>query len=236
MNLLLDELGCGKMGKYYYAVKEGKMPGIYKTWAECEKQVKGYSGAKFKKFSTYEEALNFTNSSEIITYNIKDLDINKAIKDGKKDERDNIIDEKDIKENQALAYVDGSFDLSTKSYSYGVVFITNDGKETYSGREDNEELAEMRNVSGELRGAVVAMEIAVEKGIGLLYLHFDYTGIEEWALGNWKTNKEGTKSYKRFYDSIKDRLDVKFIKVKAHSGIKYNEEADKLAGEAIARE
>ena len=34
-------------------------------------------------------------------------------------------------------------------------------------------------------------------------------------------------------DSIKDKLNVKFIKVKAHSGIEYNEEADKLAKEVL---
>ena len=91
----------------------------------------------------------------------------------------------------------------------------------------------MRNVSGELKGAMVAMELAVEREMDTLYLHFDYTGIEQWAVGNWKTNKDGTKAYKKYYDSIKDRLKVVFIKVKAHSGIEYNEEADQLAKDAI---
>ncbi len=91
----------------------------------------------------------------------------------------------------------------------------------------------MRNVSGEIKGAMVAMEIAIKENKDTLYLHFDYTGIRDWAEGNWKTNKEGTKSYKNFYDSVKDKLNVKFIKVKAHSGVEYNEEADKLAKEAI---
>lgn len=129
--------------------------------------------------------------------------------------------------------MDGSFSLDTFTYSYGVVLLTSDGKETFSGREDNKDLAEMRNVSGELRGAMVAMEIALERDIDTLYLHYDYMGIEEWAKGNWKTNKDGTKAYKKYYDSIKDRLNVEFIKVLAHSGVKYNEEADKLAKEAL---
>ena len=47
------------MGKFYYAVRKGKTPGIYETWGKCEEQVKGYSGAEYKKFSTYEEALSF---------------------------------------------------------------------------------------------------------------------------------------------------------------------------------
>ncbi|MCQ4923281.1 ribonuclease H family protein [Tissierella carlieri] len=200
------------MGKFYYAVRKGKTPGIYETWGKCEEQVKGYSGAEYKKFPTYEEALSFIDGGN---------------------EEIELLDENQLKENEAIAYVDGSFDIRNSTYSYGVVFITLDGKETYSGREDNEGLAEMRNVSGEIKGAMVAMDLAIENGKDTLYLHFDYTGIEQWAKGNWKTNKDGTKFYKEFYDSIRDKLNVVFIKVKAHSGIEYNEEADKLAKEAI---
>jgi len=200
------------VAKFYYAIRKGKTQGIYETWAKCEEQVRGYSGAEYKKFSTYEEAMSFINN-------------------GNKETEQ--FDETKLKEKDAIAYVDGSFDINSWSYSYGVVFITQDGKETYSGREDNKDLAEMRNVSGEIKGAMVAMELAIEKGRDTLYLHFDYTGIEQWAKGNWKTNKDGTKAYKEFYDSIKSQLNVVFIKVKAHSGIKYNEEADKLAKEAM---
>ena len=48
---------------YYYAVKIGKNPGIYSSWAECEKQVKAYPNAKFKKWKTREEAEAYINGS-----------------------------------------------------------------------------------------------------------------------------------------------------------------------------
>lgn len=47
------------MAKKFYAVKIGRMPGIYKTWAECEAQTKGFQGAVFKGFATLEEANEF---------------------------------------------------------------------------------------------------------------------------------------------------------------------------------
>ncbi|MFA7532837.1 MAG: ribonuclease H family protein [Tissierellaceae bacterium] len=200
------------MAKYYYAVKKGKNIGIYKTWKECEENVKGYSGAIYKKFPTYEEARSFIDGESKIAYEVDILDLG---------------------EKEAIAYVDGSFNLEKFEYSYGVVFLTLAGEESFSGKENHKDLAEMRNVSGELKGAMEAMKIAIERVINTLYLHYDYTGIENWALGNWKTNKDGTKNYKEFYDSIKDKLQVKFIKVRAHSGVKYNEEADKLAKEAL---
>ncbi|MER2058091.1 MAG: ribonuclease H family protein [Niallia sp.] len=43
-------------GKKYYVVWNGRKPGIYRTWAECEKQTKGFKGAAFKSFPTLEEA------------------------------------------------------------------------------------------------------------------------------------------------------------------------------------
>jgi phosphoribulokinase len=49
--------------KKFYAVAVGKNPGIYDTWEECEKQVKGFSKAKFKGFATSEDAQQFINNT-----------------------------------------------------------------------------------------------------------------------------------------------------------------------------
>ena len=46
-------------------------------------------------------------------------------------------------------------------------------------------------------------------------------------------NKEGTQSYQAFYDNISKNVDITFVKVKGHSGDKYNDLADKLAKEAL---
>jgi len=202
------------MTKYYYAVKKGRKEGIYNTWNECQAQVKGYSGAVFKKFSTYEEALKFIDEVE------------KTIED---------VNIYSLKENEMVAYVDGSFDEDSGCYSYGIVLFTKDGKFEISNIEKDEEMKDMRNVAGEIRGAMVAMEKSLESGKDTLYLYYDYMGIEKWAVGEWKANKYGTKMYKSYYDSIKDRLHVVFKKVTAHSGNEYNEEADRLAKKAFEK-
>jgi ATP-dependent DNA helicase PIF1 len=46
-----------------YAVRIGKVPGIYSTWAEAEEQIKGYPGAQHKKFSTMSEANDYLDTS-----------------------------------------------------------------------------------------------------------------------------------------------------------------------------
>ncbi|WP_271845990.1 RNase H family protein [Clostridium tertium] len=98
-----------------------------------------------------------------------------------------------------------------------------------SGKYNNKENLSMRNVAGELLGAIEAMKWALSNRIKDINIYYDYEGIERWALGIWKTNKKGAKEYKEFFDSIKEVLNINFIKVKAHSGVKYNEEADRLA-------
>ncbi|NLY46551.1 MAG: reverse transcriptase-like protein [Tissierella sp.] len=207
------------MTKFYYAVKNGRNPGIYNTWAECENEVKGFKEAKYKKFKTYEEAMAFIEEDKVQLHN--------GLKD--KLEAKSVVDVKDIKENEIIAYVDGSYSIEAKTFSYGMVVFTTEGKEVFSGKDNHKDLADMRNVAGELKGAIEAMKLSVSRGKNTLYLHYDYIGIEEWAKGNWKTNKPGTKAYKEYYDSIKDKLNVVFIKVLAHSGVEFNEEADLLA-------
>ena len=50
----------------------------------------------------------------------------------------------------------------------------------------------MRNVAGELEGAMAAMAYCEEHKIPLLHLYYDYQGIESWATGEWKRNRPGT--------------------------------------------
>ncbi|MBU2557417.1 MAG: ribonuclease H family protein [Bacteroidetes bacterium] len=45
----------GKKSKYY-VVWRGSAPGIYTNWEDCQRQVKGFDGARFKSFKTLDEA------------------------------------------------------------------------------------------------------------------------------------------------------------------------------------
>lgn len=47
----------------FYVVWEGATPGIYDNWTDCQLQIKGYDGAKFKSFDTIEEAQKALASS-----------------------------------------------------------------------------------------------------------------------------------------------------------------------------
>jgi hypothetical protein len=46
-----------KLGRWgFYAVKRGRKVGIFRSWPECEKQIRYYSGVVFKGFHTEKEA------------------------------------------------------------------------------------------------------------------------------------------------------------------------------------
>ena len=52
------------MANKFYAIKKGIKTGIFNTWDECQTYTKGFSGAQFKSFKTYNEALNYLHSDD----------------------------------------------------------------------------------------------------------------------------------------------------------------------------
>lgn len=195
----------------YYAVRAGKTPGIYDNWKECKEMVTGFPGAVYKSFRTLQEAEEFL---------------------GPKKERT----QGDLKEPEAYAFVDGSFHAGEKIYGYGGFLVHHGKKEILQGAGRDPEMASMRNVAGEVQGSRAAIEKALELGLKDLTIYYDYMGIEMWASGAWKRNKAGTAAYYEYVQSVKDRIDLHFVKVKGHSGVEGNEEADRLAKEAVEKE
>jgi len=47
------------MGKNFYAVKNGRMTGIFLTWDDCKAQIDGFPNAIFKGFQTKDEAIAY---------------------------------------------------------------------------------------------------------------------------------------------------------------------------------
>lgn len=43
----------------FYAVRAGRIPGVYTTWAECQNMINGFQGAVYKAFPSREEAALF---------------------------------------------------------------------------------------------------------------------------------------------------------------------------------
>ena len=223
------------MAKKYYAVAKGKTPGIYFTWNDCKVQVEGFPGAVYKGFATLLEAENFiesvTGKKPEAEYAQLELPIMKAEVDVNAD--GNNIVSTDI---HLIAYVDGSYDHSQLRYAYGCVLVLPEEEITLNGSDNQEDYVSMRNVAGEIMGSEQAVLWALEHGYKAITIYYDYEGIEKWANGIWKANKPGTQNYKAFIAEKRKMIEIEFQKVAAHTGVKYNEMADKLAKSALGIE
>lgn len=203
------------MAKKYYAVRVGKTPGIYLSWDDCKSMVDGYPGAKYKGFESIAEAEAFLEGVEYVQ--------------AEKEKCTGL-------DSGAYAFVDGSFNVVTGVYGYGGFLVVDGEKYILQGSGNEEEMASMRNVAGEILGSMAAVKKAVELGVKELVVYYDYMGIEMWATGGWKRNKSGTIAYYEFMQQMKNQISITFQKVKGHSGVEGNEEADRLAKEAVGIE
>ncbi|WP_297518315.1 ribonuclease H family protein [uncultured Clostridium sp.] len=206
--------------KKYYAVAKGKsgVAMILESWPACQKEVIGAKGAIYKSFENIDEAKEFIR-----------------LQAGGTASGEEIIGDSDSEVFDGLRiYVDGSFMLHKGNFSFGLVAIK-DGEilHTDKGVGEDEDAIALRNVSGEVMGAMKAVEYALKNKYEEVTICFDYQGIECWALGTWKRNKILTQKYNEFMAQNMKKIKVNFMKIKGHSGNKFNDMADRLAKAAL---
>ena len=208
--------------KKIYAVRKGHKTGLFNTWAECQKATAGYSGAEFRGFTEKEEALAFLN-----------METTKTVSGDKSKEAAGVVE---VPENMVIAYVDGSFEKSIGRYAFGCVLLTPDGQEIReSGSGSDPAGGAIRNVAGEMLGAMNAVKWAQENGYPAVEIRYDYEGVEKWVTGVWRAKTPLTSKYAVHMQEAGKKIQISFCKVAAHTGNHYNEEADQLAKSALLR-
>ena len=85
------------MAKKYYAVRVGKVPGIYQTWDDCKKNVHGFPAAEYKSFTSMEEAKAYMGQEAVQEINGKNGNGNME----------------DVMPDNDYAFVDGSYNIAT---------------------------------------------------------------------------------------------------------------------------
>lgn len=221
-----------------YAVRKGRKTGIYKTWEEIQPLVNKYSGAEYKAFKgeTEEEARELAQRylSEKSKKKKVDLSGVTTTKRGGKTPKSGSQYSKIISgtgKNWVVAYTDGSYNEKNGKTGAAYVYFSHSlkGVSTYSTCVKG---YGMRQIAGELEAALKAIKRAVEEGKEGIEIRYDYTGVEEWATGNWSAKNELTKRYQSSIEKYRKKIKIKFLKVAAHSSNPANDLADYYAKKA----
>lgn len=209
------------MAKKVYAIKEGFNPDkntkveniIVNTWAECLRYVKGVKGAKYKSFESMAEAEKFLYDSNDVL---------------KKEEKKYPMDCLHI-------YVDGSYNIASEQYSYGLVAMEDEVIEYLDGGiGSNDSSRNIRQIAGELDATVKGVEYAVKKGEKKVVIFHDYIGICYHATGFWERKEESSKKYyEKMQNFMKSGMEIIFVKVDSHTGDLYNELADEICKDKL---
>jgi ribonuclease H-related protein len=187
----------------YYAVVKGYHPGIYTDWPTTLKEVRGYSGAVYKSFSTQKNAEQFLLQHQTQT---TDSPLPKIV-----------------------IYTDGSY--LAPNAGFGVLIIKPNGKKYYAYGQVS--LKKVDSAIAELYAIYVALSLVEEDVVIYSDSQYAVDAfsnyITEWKKNSWK----GVKNLEliQAIDKLTQNRKVKWKKVKAHVGIPENELVDRLANE-----
>ncbi|MBP3239954.1 MAG: ribonuclease H family protein [Oribacterium sp.] len=219
-----------------YAVRNGRSTGLFNTWDECKAQVIGFKGAEYKSFTSETDAKAYLGNGsqpEVDTEAVmSDMPDAAAAKDN---EIKDYLKKLSKGCDNVVAFVDGSFNSKTSKFGAGVILydpledVIMTMEESGSG-----DASSMRNVAGEILASTIAMNYCLSRGdqVKSLDIYYDYSGIEMWSTGSWKTNNQHTKEYKAACDNARKSLTLNYHHVDGHSGVFGNEYVDMLAKRA----
>jgi ribonuclease HI len=232
----------------YYAVANGKNIGIFLNWNDCNNSVKGYKNALYKKFDTKEEADIFIQSNE---KNINDTNIQKqnnitSFFDTIKPKQQNNVVEFNP---DYYVYTDGACSNNGKYNALagiGIFFGINDnrniskkieGKQTNNTAELSAIIETYYIIENDIvNGKKIAIVSDSEYSIKCVSSYGEKCHKKGWNIDI--PNKELVKTA---YEMYKDKLNIQFIHIKAHTNNTDNhsfgnDNADKLANIAIGLE
>jgi viroplasmin and RNaseH domain-containing protein len=196
----------------FYAVRQGIVPGVYRTWAECELMVKGIKEARYKGFNSLDEAEAYVRGEE----EIPNLDIN-------------------YMDFDAVIYTDGSFNEQRNVYGGAwLMFVFGEpaGEGKVNGRDP--EVAKERNNAGELLAVMDAIRFAAKEGACKILIVHDYAGVANFITGLWEPKSPASRAYQAWINKAKEKgIELHFKWVKGHAHNKYNVFVDIAARDAV---
>lgn len=126
-------------------------------------------------------------------------------------------------------YTDGSYNEKTNRYGASAVFVS-EGIVVSTLSDSGEDILGMKNITGEICASEMAVRHAIECGTKELEVFYDYGGIGKWGTGEWNVERKELGAYAEFIREAMKHIRIRFTHVQGHTGNKYNELADTIAG------
>lgn len=205
----------------YYAVRKGRIPGIYHTWDECKTQVYRYPGAQYKKFPDITAAQVYMTEKNLhpapYISEKKDADLKAS-----------------FPSSDIICYTDGS--CSQKRGGYGYLYIQN--QEQFEGHgplpwhpctNQQAELYAIYKLLDDTKIDNLLIHTDSAYSIGCLTIWY-----HNWIKNGWITSQGHPVENKLLIENILQLMTnrkVQFKHVKGHSGNIFNERCDQLANQ-----
>jgi len=220
----------------YYVIWVGQKPGIYTTWAETEKLVKGFPNAKFKSFPS----LTLAEAAFAKESGLSAKPARKPNPKGKDYPTDGTLS------SGVDIFCDGACDPNPGKAGTGIAIYQNRNlRELWFGLYNPSGTNNTAELLG-LHHSIIFAKAAVASGYSAT-IHCDskysIDCITKWAYG-WKVNdwkKKGgeiknldiIKPAHALYLEIADQIQIRHVK--GHAGVEGNELADRMSVMAIER-
>ena len=213
--------------KKVYAVAVGLQTGIFETWPEAEKQVKGCAGAKFKGFTDRAEAEAWLHNPQY------------SQAPAKKSSPETAPPPPPERAGEINIYTDGGCSNNPGPGGYGAIVVADGREQELSGG-----FRLTTNNRMELMACIVALRSLKERNRPItVWSDSSYVvnGISKgWARGwrkrGWiKSDRQPALNPDLWAELLElvEELDVTFQWVRGHAGHPLNERADKLAVAAL---
>ncbi|XP_069462129.1 ribonuclease H1-like [Ambystoma mexicanum] len=223
----------------YYAVQNGRNPGVYHSWEDCSEQVNQYSNARYKKFYSSQEAWDFVSEAESssagTSYGYEGSYYEPSSSSSSEEE----YYTPPVKyRKSAVVYTDGCCASNGRSGAHAGIGV-------YWGKNHPLNVAErlpgrQTNQRAEIQAACKAVAQAKSQNINKLDIctdsKFTINGITKWVPtwknNDWTLSTGGTVKNKQDFeklDKLSRGMDITWKHVPAHAGYVGNEAADELA-------
>jgi ribonuclease HI len=222
---------AGKKSKFY-AVRNGREPGVYRTWDECKAQVDGYAKAEFKSFSSRQEAEAYLNGAATPRRVSKPAP---EVESDPPSVQASLPGAPEPSEGwkRAIIYTDGSCLKNPGRGGYGVVMLYDGHRKELSGG-----FRLTTNNRMEILACIVGLQSLKDRCAVTLYSDSQYVvnsigkgWAKRWRKNGWMRNDEEVPNadlWEQLLD-LCEKHKVSFKWVRGHAGNKENERCDFLA-------